>query len=155
MTGGGFGGCTVNLVRPDAYPAGVLDPNVLEGTTYAVPWYVDTRVLFYRTDLLRAAGHPEPPRTWDDWVVAMTRVVRYRSQYGHHTLRFNFICEPAGGDIRVDGAEILDARWFTHEEIGAIEDGIIRTPAIARTIIADIAAERFLPVDIVLDATDA
>src|SRR5258706_9524512 len=33
-------------VPPDAYPAGVLDPNVLEGATYAVPWYVDTRVLF-------------------------------------------------------------------------------------------------------------
>jgi len=62
------------VIPPDAYPPGVLDPNVLEGVTYAVPWYVDTRVLFYRADLLRAAGHPEPPTTWDDWVVTMTRL---------------------------------------------------------------------------------
>lgn len=61
-------------VTRDAYPAGVLDPNVLAGAMYAVPWYVDTRVLFYRTDLLRAAGHPDPPATWDEWLDAMTRV---------------------------------------------------------------------------------
>ncbi len=61
-------------VRADAYPSGVLEPNVLDGTTYAVPWYVDTRVLFYRADLLRAAGVAAPPKTWDDWVDALTRV---------------------------------------------------------------------------------
>jgi multiple sugar transport system substrate-binding protein len=62
------------IVHPDAYPAGVLDPNVLDGVTYAIPWYVDTRVLFYRADLLRAAGRPDPPATWDDWLVTMTRL---------------------------------------------------------------------------------
>ena len=31
---------------------------------YGIPWYVDTRLLFYRTDLLAAAGFPDPPRTW-------------------------------------------------------------------------------------------
>jgi len=61
-------------VHRDAYPPGVLDPNVVDGATYAVPWYVDTRVLFYRADLLRAAGHPEPPATWDDWLAALARV---------------------------------------------------------------------------------
>jgi multiple sugar transport system substrate-binding protein len=61
-------------IRRDAYPAGVVDPNVLDGVTYAVPWYVDTRVLFYRADLLRAAGHPEPPVTWDDWLATLARV---------------------------------------------------------------------------------
>jgi multiple sugar transport system substrate-binding protein len=58
-------------IRPDAYPEGVLEPNVVDGTTWGVPWYVDTRVLFYRSDLLRAAGHPNPPTTWSAWVQAM------------------------------------------------------------------------------------
>jgi len=66
-------------LRPDAYPAGVLDPNVVDGTLYGIPWYVDTRVLFYRSDLLRAAGHPEPPTTWNAWVEAMQGVEQDRA----------------------------------------------------------------------------
>src|SRR5207249_8954935 len=53
---------------------GILDTNVIDGVTYGVPWYVDTRVLFYRRDLLAAAGHPDPPRTWAAWSDAMARL---------------------------------------------------------------------------------
>ncbi len=31
-----------------------------------IPWYVDTRVLFYRTDLLKEVGYNEAPKTWDE-----------------------------------------------------------------------------------------
>ena len=34
-------------------------------TSYAVPWYVETRVIFYRKDLAEAAG-VEPPTNWDE-----------------------------------------------------------------------------------------
>jgi len=61
-------------IPPDAWPEGVREPNVVDGTTFGVPWYVDTRVLFYRSDLLRAAGHPQPPATWSAWVQAMQDV---------------------------------------------------------------------------------
>ena len=61
------------LVRDD-YFAGILDTNVIDGVTWGVPWYVDTRLLFYRTDVLAEAGHREPPRTWDAWVDAMARI---------------------------------------------------------------------------------
>ena len=37
----------------------------LGGATLGVPWYVDTRVLFYRKDLAAQAGYPEFPTTWD------------------------------------------------------------------------------------------
>ena len=57
----------------DDFP-GILATNVVDGTTWGVPWYVDTRVLFYRADLLAAAGHPHPPRTWDEWRAAMQAV---------------------------------------------------------------------------------
>ena len=30
--------------------------NMIRGRVYGIPWYVDTRVLFYRTDLLANAG---------------------------------------------------------------------------------------------------
>jgi multiple sugar transport system substrate-binding protein len=59
--------------RADYFP-GVLATNVVDGALYGVPWYVDTRVLFYRTDLLRAAGITAPPTTWADWRDALVRL---------------------------------------------------------------------------------
>jgi multiple sugar transport system substrate-binding protein len=57
----------------DYFP-GVLDTSVIGSTTYGLPWYVDTRLLFYRSDLLERAGYPAAPRDWKTWVDAMTRV---------------------------------------------------------------------------------
>lgn len=57
----------------DYFP-GILDTNVIAGATYGMPWYVDTRVLFYRTDRLREVGYAEPPRTWESWLDAMQRL---------------------------------------------------------------------------------
>jgi multiple sugar transport system substrate-binding protein len=57
----------------DDYFAGVLDTNVVAGATYGVPWYVDTRLLFLRSDILSAVG-ARPPRTWQEWLDTMERV---------------------------------------------------------------------------------
>ena len=54
----------------DYFP-GILATNRLDHRTYALPWYVDTRLLFYRRDLLAAAGFADTPATWDDWLKAM------------------------------------------------------------------------------------
>lgn len=45
---------------------GPLATTVLDGTSIGVPWYVDTRVLYYRTDLAEQAGWTEAPATQDD-----------------------------------------------------------------------------------------
>ncbi|HEX5758752.1 MAG TPA: extracellular solute-binding protein [Thermoanaerobaculia bacterium] len=63
------------IARGDFF-AGAWDANVLDGATWGVPWYVDTRVLFYRSDLMAASGAPWPPRTWAEWREAMARVRR-------------------------------------------------------------------------------
>ncbi|TBN58241.1 extracellular solute-binding protein [Glaciihabitans arcticus] len=39
---------------------------VVDDVAYGVPWYVDTRVLYYRTDMAEAAG-VEAPETWDEY----------------------------------------------------------------------------------------
>ena len=49
------------------YFEGIWDTNVVNGRLYGIPWYVDTRLLFYRRDLLKQAGFAEPPKTWDEW----------------------------------------------------------------------------------------
>jgi multiple sugar transport system substrate-binding protein len=59
--------------RRDYFP-GVWNTNVIDGALYGVPWYVDTRVLFYRSDVLAAVGFPKGPRTWDEWTEAMRRI---------------------------------------------------------------------------------
>ena len=59
----------------DQFPA-VLDTNAIDGRAMATPWYVDTRLLFYRTDLLARAGWDAMPTTWADWKRAMHAVKR-------------------------------------------------------------------------------
>ncbi|MFJ6565573.1 sugar ABC transporter substrate-binding protein [Streptomyces sp. NPDC091412] len=46
----------------DFFPAG-WQQGTIDSETYGVPWYVDTRVLFYRTDLAQKAGVEKAPAT--------------------------------------------------------------------------------------------
>jgi len=58
------------------YFRGIWETNVIEGATYGVPWYVDTRVLFYRKDILARAGYPSMPGSWSEWRRSMEAVKR-------------------------------------------------------------------------------
>jgi multiple sugar transport system substrate-binding protein len=53
------------------YFPGIWQTNVVGDSAYGIPWYVDTRVLFYRSDLLARAGYPKVPETWGDWLESM------------------------------------------------------------------------------------
>jgi multiple sugar transport system substrate-binding protein len=57
----------------DYFP-GIWRTNEIGGTLYGIPWYVDTRVIFYRSDLLAAAGYKTFPTLWTDWRQAMVKV---------------------------------------------------------------------------------
>jgi len=58
----------------DDYFAGVLDANRIGAATYGRPWYVDTRLLFYRSDLLQQAGFTPPLSDWLTWLGALEAV---------------------------------------------------------------------------------
>ena len=45
---------------------GPVEAGQVDGVQLGVPWYVDTRVLYYRTDLAEQAGWTEAPKTWDE-----------------------------------------------------------------------------------------
>jgi multiple sugar transport system substrate-binding protein len=61
-------------IRRESYFPGIWATNEVGDQLYGVPWYVDTRVLFYRTDLLASAGVARAPRTWSEWVDAMQKL---------------------------------------------------------------------------------
>ena len=61
------------IAREDFF-AGILATNEINGRLHGLPWYVDTRLLFYRKDILALVGYSEPPRTWREWSEAMARV---------------------------------------------------------------------------------
>lgn len=65
------------VIDPKDYFPGVWDTNVVNGTLYGVPWYVDTRLLFYRKDLLAEAGVTRAPQTWAEFEQAMAAVKRH------------------------------------------------------------------------------
>jgi len=54
------------VISPEKFFKGSWNTNVIDGSVWGIPWYVDTRVLFYRKDLLKEVGYDHPPRTWDE-----------------------------------------------------------------------------------------
>ncbi|CAN5228357.1 sugar ABC transporter substrate-binding protein [soil metagenome] len=52
------------------YFEGIWRTNSVDGVAVGVPWYVDTRLLFVRRDLLLKAGVSEMPATWAEWLKA-------------------------------------------------------------------------------------
>jgi multiple sugar transport system substrate-binding protein len=65
---------TSAVVRPADYFPGIWETNQVDAVLYGIPWYVDTRLIFYRRDLLAAAGFARPPTSWSEWLVAMRAI---------------------------------------------------------------------------------
>lgn len=59
----------------DIFP-GVLKTNILDTILLGIPWYVDTRVIYYRKDILKQAGYNEFPTTWDEVLKASKTIQR-------------------------------------------------------------------------------
>ncbi|MFC5289956.1 sugar ABC transporter substrate-binding protein [Actinokineospora guangxiensis] len=43
---------------------GAQSTTEVDGTSFGIPWYVETRLLYYRTDLATKAGYETPPTDW-------------------------------------------------------------------------------------------
>ena len=103
-------------INRDDYFSGILETNLMpagdgRNVLRGLPWYVDTRLLYYRTDLLRAAGHARAPQSWAEWRDAMAAIVR-RAGGGQHFGALLPLNEPEPllalafqqGDVLADGA---------------------------------------------------
>ena len=55
---------TPSSIDPSVFFDGAQKTTEVGGTSYGVPWYVETRLVYYRTDLAKKAGITEPPKDW-------------------------------------------------------------------------------------------
>ncbi|GAA3797971.1 extracellular solute-binding protein [Cellulomonas soli] len=88
------------------------EATAIEGATVAIPWVSDTRVLFYRSDILTEAGIDTPPATWDELRAdAATLAARGEGQYGYYIPQWDsalpvIMTWAQGGDILDDSGAI-------------------------------------------------
>ena len=55
-----------SIIKKEKFFEGSWNTGIVNQRVYGVPWYVDTRVLFYRKDLLEDVGFKRPPQNWDE-----------------------------------------------------------------------------------------
>jgi len=139
------------VLHASSYFPGIWATNQIDGVLYGIPWYVDTRVLFYRRDLLARAGVRVMPATWDAWRAAMVAVCRDQGP-GHYAifLPTNEWPQPmilgmqAGARMLVDDDtradfESPEFRRAFHFYIGLFRDGL--APPVSNNQIANMYQE--------------
>lgn len=139
------------VVEQADYFPGIWDTNVIDGGLYGVPWYVDTRLLFYRKDLLAAAGYDHPPATWAEWNAAMLAVKRQRGDGRYAILlplnEFEQVLSLAlqqDDPLLIDGRSNLDSPGFRRAlgfYAGMFEQGL--APPMSETQISNVWDEFF------------
>lgn len=137
------------VVDRDDYFEGIWATNEVDGRTYGVPWYVDTRLLFYRSDLLREAGYERMPDTWDEWINAMQKIKDATGQYAillptdewQHPVMFGL---QTGASLLTDDGLYAD---FTSPEFREAFEFYVRlyelglSPVVSRTQVSNVYQE--------------
>lgn len=55
-----------STVKAENFFSGIWETNIIDNRVYGIPWYVDTRLMFYRKDVFERAGFNNPPKNWDE-----------------------------------------------------------------------------------------
>lgn len=61
-------------LNPEKYFPGIWETNVIDKKVFGIPWYVDTRVMFYRKDVFEKAGYKDPPKNWNELLDLSKRI---------------------------------------------------------------------------------
>jgi multiple sugar transport system substrate-binding protein len=114
LKSGAFETVPDGLVDPSSFYDGAVDAVMAGDQMTAVPWYVETRALFYRSDLAAEAG-AEAPATWEEVVPFFEALQAAGAEYGTgmDTVADQYTAQAvtpfvwqAGGDLlSADGSE--------------------------------------------------
>ncbi|OIK09101.1 sugar ABC transporter substrate-binding protein [Bacillus sp. MUM 13] len=91
---------------------GSVETTKVDNKVFGVPWYIDTRVLYYRTDLLKKAGYDHAPKTWEELSDAAKKLKeRGKDQYGisidANEQSLAFMLARQNGSKLIDGTKTL------------------------------------------------
>jgi multiple sugar transport system substrate-binding protein len=103
---------------------GSVEAVIYEGKAYAMPWYTDTGLLYYRKDLLEQSGFDGPPKTWEELQEQALKVKRDSgTKYGFMFQGANYEGGVCNGleYIWTHGGEALDPNDPTRVLIGSPE----------------------------------
>ena len=97
--------------------SGAWSTTEVGGTSYGIPWYVETRLVYYRTDLAEKAGFSTPPTDWDG-LKAMAGAMQEKAG-----AKWGINLQPGGtGSWQTvmpfawsNGAELTDANGWTFD----------------------------------------
>jgi trehalose/maltose transport system substrate-binding protein len=106
-----------------AFPPELIQSFTIGGRLVAIPIYLDTGLLYYRSDLLRKYGFRKPPATWDE-LERMARVIQAGERRSGKRDFWGFVWQgEAGEGLTCDALE-----WQSSEGGGHIiePDGTIR-----------------------------
>lgn len=97
---------------------GPMDAVIYKGEVYAIPWYIDAGVLYYRKDLLKKHGF-YPPQTWDGLIkVSKAITAKEKDLYGFIWQGKQYeglVCNVLeyfwsnGGDVLKDGKVVIES----------------------------------------------
>ena len=73
---------TPSNIDASTFFEGAWNTTVVDGTSYGVPWYVETRLVYYRTDLAEEGGITEPPANWDELKAMAEAIQGTGAEYG-------------------------------------------------------------------------
>ncbi len=82
----------------DAYLPKIWQASTLNGSTFAIPWYLTTGVSIYNTKLLQQAGISEPPKTYEELATVAQAV---KDKTGKYAFFVTFVPQ--------DSAEVLQS----------------------------------------------
>lgn len=69
---------TPKSIDSSVFFAGAQKTTEVNGTSFGIPWYVETRLVYYRTDLAKKAGFDKVPTDWDGFK-AMTKAMQTKA----------------------------------------------------------------------------
>lgn len=136
------------LENRDDFFRGPMEAATYQGKVYAIPWYIDAGILYYRKDLLGKYGF-SPPNTWYDLVQIASEITKKEpGLYGFIWQGKQYeglVCDALeymhsnGGDILKNGKVVIDSPDNAHA-LGFMRDLIYKyhvTPALVTTMIEE------------------
>ncbi|MEK7213220.1 MAG: extracellular solute-binding protein [Patescibacteria group bacterium] len=101
------------------YVQAVKNDVILDGQIYGLPLSLDTMAIYYNKDLLDRSSVPEPPKTWEEFAVAVKKITKYDKQ----TNKITQSGAALGAGNNIPGADDLLSILFAQSGVDFVNRG--------------------------------